>query len=162
MNKQETLKYIDELGIWHELTEHEPIFSMDDPLNQTLPYPDRDAKNLFIRDDKKRNYFLVTVRGPKRVNLKEFQQQHGTRRLSFASAEDLMSMMELVPGSVSPLGLLNNTACNVKFFMDREFFAESGIIGIHPNENTATIWLKAEDLLQMIQQHGNATELVDL
>lgn len=162
MNKQEIFDFVDSLGIWHEVTEHEAVFSMEEAISVELPYPDRDAKNLFVRDDKKRNYYLITVCGPKRVQLKEFQKAHGTRRLSFASAEDLKEMLDVLPGSVSPLGLLNNDACNVKLFLDEEFVSGSGIIGIHPNENTATIWLKADDLMQMIVKHGNDVQVVEL
>lgn len=162
MDKQGVFAYIEELGIWHEVTEHEAVFSMDDAISVELPYPDHDAKNLFIRDDKKRNYYMITVCGPKRVNLKAFQAEHGTRRLSFASAEDLWHFLTIKPGSVSPLGLLNNEECNVKLFLDEDFFAGNGIIGIHPNENTATIWLQAADLQDIIQRHGNEVEVVKL
>lgn len=162
LNKAEILNYVEELHIWHELTEHQAVFSMEEAINVELPYPDCDAKNLFLRDDKKRNYFIVTVCGPKKVDLKAFQHQHGTRRLSFASAEDLWHFLQVKPGSVSPLGLLNNEECNVKLFLDEDFLSREGIIGIHPNDNTATIWLKAKDLLHIIQEHGNETEIVKL
>lgn len=162
MNKQEILNYVDELNIWHELTEHEAVFTMDEAISVELPYPECDAKNLFIRDDKKRNYYVITVCGAKRVDLKSFKAEHGTRRLSFASAEDLWEMLGVMPGSVSPLGLLNNEACNVKLFLDEEFLTQPGIIGCHPNDNTATIWLKGNDLVSMIREHGNEVEIVKL
>lgn len=80
MDKQEIFDYLDEKNIWHEITEHEAVFSMEEAISVELPYPQCDAKNLFIRDDKKRNYYMITVCGPKRVDLKEFRQEHGTRR----------------------------------------------------------------------------------
>ena len=162
MNKQEIFDFVDKQEIWHEVTEHEAAFTMEEALNMEMPYPDREAKNLFVRDDKKQNYYLITVCGPKRVQLKEFKKAQGTRRLSFASAEDLKEMLDVLPGSVSPLGLLNNEACNVQLFLDEEFVQGSGIIGIHPNENTATIWMKTEDLLTMIRRHGNEAQVVEL
>ena len=162
MNKQEIFDFVDKQEIWHEVTEHEAAFTMEEALNMEMPYPDREAKNLFVRDDKKQNYYLITVCGPKRVQLKEFKKAQGTRRLSFASAEDLKEMLDVLPGSVSPLGLLNNEECNVKLFLDEEFVHGSGIIGIHPNENTATIWMKTEDLLTMIRRHGNEAQVVEL
>ena len=58
------------------------------------PYPEADAKNLFVRDDKKQNYYLITVKGEKRVNLKAFRKAQGTRNLSFASAEDLLERLK--------------------------------------------------------------------
>lgn len=62
-----------------------------------LPYPHLDAKNLFVRDDKRLNYYLITVRGEKRVNLKDFRRQHGTRPLTFASEEELLELLGLTP-----------------------------------------------------------------
>lgn len=162
MDKQEIFDYLDEKNIWHEITEHEAVFSMEEAISVELPYPQCDAKNLFIRDDKKRNYYMITVCGPKRVDLKEFRQEHGTRRLSFASAEDLWELIHIKPGSVSPLGLLNNQQCNVKLYLDGDFFRKPGIIGIHPNDNTATVWLKADDLKNLVENNGNEVEIVDL
>ena len=131
MNKQEIFDFVDKQEIWHEVTEHEAAFTMEEALNMEMPYPDREAKNLFVRDDKKQNYYLITVCGPKRVQLKEFKKAQGTRRLSFASAEDLKEMLDVLPGSVSLLGLLNNEECNVKLFLDEEFVQGSGIFGHH-------------------------------
>ena len=159
MNKTETYDFLKRNKIEYEVTEHPALFSMDDVCDVELPYPDADAKNLFVRDDKKRNYYLITVRGAKRVDLKEFGTEHGTRRLSFASAEDLKKYLGVEPGSVSPLGLLNDEERKVKFFLDSEFKDVTGRIGIHPNENTATVWLKTDDLIKIIKDHGNETEL---
>ena len=128
--------------------------------NIEIPYPEYDAKNLFVRDDKKRNYYLITVKGDKRVNLKEFRKNNNTRPLSFASADDLMGIMGLVPGAVTPLGLLNDTECKVTLFLDNDFIGDLGLIGVHPNDNTATVWIKANDLVTLIQQHGNTVNFV--
>ena len=124
-----------------------------------LPYPEFDAKNLFVRDDKKQNYYLITVKGDKRVNLKEFRKKYGLRNLSFASAEELMKIMGLTPGSVTPLGLLNDEGHIVKFYLDSEF--NGTLIGVHPNDNTATVWLKSEDLIKIIKEHGNEVSLAE-
>ena len=162
MNKQEVYNYLDEHNIWHEITEHEAVFSMDELTSVELPYPDCDAKNLFVRDDKKRNYYMITVCGSKRVDLKAFKEAHGTRRLSFASPDDLWEHIQIKPGSVSPLGLLNNEERDVKLFLDADFFRGRGLVGIHPNDNTATVWLKAPELQQLVEEHGNAVEIVEL
>lgn len=125
-----------------------------------LPYPEWDAKNLFVRDDKKSNYYLITVRGEKRVNLKEFGKRNGLRKLSFASPENLMSFMGLTPGSVTPLGLLNDKESRVHFFLDAEFTGHK--IGVHPNDNTATVWLESDDLIRLIQAHGNEVSVTEI
>ena len=154
MNKQEIYTFLKEKNIWHEITEHEAVFAMEELLDVEVPYPSADAKNLFIRDDKKRNYYLITVCGNKRVNLKEFRNANQTRPLSFASAKDLQEILGLLPGSVTPLGLLNDEERKVKFFIDEDFLEEPGIVGIHPNENTATVWMKTADLVELLKEHG--------
>lgn len=85
MNKQEVYDFLTSRGIEYEVTEHGAVFNMKEMSHVELPHPEADAKNLFVRDDKKRNYYLITVRGDKRVDLKKFKEEHGTRPLSFAS-----------------------------------------------------------------------------
>ena len=162
MNKQDIYNFLNEKNIWHEITEHEAVYNMEELSNVELPYPDADAKNLFVRDDKKANYYLITVKGDKRVDLKEFRKNQGTRNLSFASADDLMSIMGLIPGAVSPLGILNDTELKVRFYIDKDFMSDSHFIGIHPNDNTATVWLKIEELIDIIKEHGNEVNIVEL
>ena len=162
MNKQEVYAFLKSQNIPFEITEHKAVFNMEELNSVDLPYPSADAKNLFVRDDKKKNYYLITVHGDKRVDLKEFRKAHGLRNLSVASAEDLFAILQLTPGSVTPLGLLNDPDNKVKFFLDKGFLEEPGLIGVHPNDNTATVWLKTADLLRLIREHGNEIETVEL
>ena len=155
MGKKEILELIKSRNIWYEITEHQAVFNMDDLRQVYLPYPNDDAKNLFVRDDKKQNYYLISVKGDKRVDLKAFKSKYGTRRLSFASANDLMIILKLSPGSVSPFGLLNDQDLKATFYLDEDFTKDQSIIGVHPNDNTATLWLKVEDLIEIIEEHGN-------
>lgn len=160
MNKAETYEFLNKSGVNYEITEHKAVFNMEQLGEVKLPYPEFDAKNLFVRDDKKQNYYLITVKGDKRVNLKEFRKKYGLRNLSFASAEELMKIMGLTPGSVTPLGLLNDEEHIVKFYLDSEF--NGTLIGVHPNDNTATVWLKSEDLIKIIKEHGNEVSLAEI
>lgn len=160
MNKQEVYDYLNAKHIAYEITEHEAVYNMAELDAVDLPYPEDDAKNLFVRDDKKRNYYLITVKGDKRVDLKEFRKTHGLRPLSFASSRDLMDILGLEPGSVTPLGLLNDELRRVTLYIDSSF--ESGRIGIHPNDNTATVWMAFEDLTQVIEDHGNKVITVSI
>ena len=159
MNKQEVYDFLTSRGIEYEVTEHGAVFNMEEMSHVELPHPEADAKNLFVRDDKKRNYYLITVKGDKRVDLKNFSEGHGTRPLSFASENDLMSLLGLIPGAVTPLGILNDSERKVKFFLDEELL-KGGLIGAHPNDNTATVWLKTTDLIDIIKEHGNEVEAV--
>lgn len=161
MNKQEIYALLDEKNIWHEVTEHKAVYNMAEVAEIQLPYPEADAKNLFIRDDKKRNYFLITVKGNKRVDLKAFRQQNGTRPLTFASDQDLMDTLGLIPGAVTPLGLLNDRVHKVTFWLDKSFLEDSGLIGVHPNDNTATVWLKTQDLLRLLEEDGTQITLFE-
>ena len=159
MNKAEIYEFIKNRGIWHEIVEHGAVYNMAEMALIDLPHPEADAKNLFVRDDKKKNYYLITVRGDKRVDLKEFRKNQGTRALSFASAEELMDILGLIPGAVTPLGLLNDGECRVKLFIDSELAGTNGLVGVHPNDNTATVFLKTEDLIKIIKEHGNQVEI---
>lgn len=162
MNKQEIYDFIKDKNIWHEITEHKAVFNMAELSQVEIPYPEYDAKNLFVRDDKKRNYYLITVKGDKRVDLKDFRKNNATRPLSFASEQDLMSIMNLIPGAVTPLGLLNDNELKVILYLDKEFLNDKQIIGVHPNDNTATLWLKVTDLIDIIKEHGNQVNIVEI
>ena len=162
MNKQEIYKYLTKKNIEYEITEHKAVYNMAELREINIPYPEANAKNLFVRDDKRRNYYLITVKGDKRVDLKEFRQKNNTRSLIFASEKDLMNIMGLIPGSVTPLGILNDTEIKVKVFLDEDFLNAPSIMGVHPNDNTATIWLKTDDLVSMIKEHGNEIEFIKI
>ncbi|MBQ7184182.1 MAG: prolyl-tRNA synthetase associated domain-containing protein [Clostridia bacterium] len=160
MTKQETLEYLAARDVAFETEEHPAVFNMEELKAVDLKYPDRDAKNLFVRDDKKTGWYLITVMGDKRVDLKAFRQKFGLRKLSFASPEDLMSVMGLIPGAVTPLGLLSDAERKVEWYLDASF--GDGLMGVHPNDNKATVWLKAADLKRLIEDHGNTVHIVDI
>ena len=158
MNKAETYQYLTDHGVAYEVTEHQAVFNMEELGAVELPYPEWDAKNLFVWDDKKRNYYLITVRGDKRVDLKEFRRRQGLRPLTFAGPEDLLAILGLTPGSVTPLGVLNDGEHRVRVYLDAEFAGHR--IGVHPNDNTATVWLAAEDLARLLREHGAQVDVV--
>lgn len=160
MNKQETYQYLKDHNIPFEITEHRAVYNMEELDSIDLPYPEGDAKNLFVRDDKKKNYYLITVKGDKRVNLKDFRKAHGLRPLSFASPEDLKKYMDLTPGAVTHLGLLNVEEAPITMYLDAEF--KDSIIGIHPNENTTTVWLQGDDLVTLLRENGCEVEIVEI
>ena len=160
MNKLEIYNYLKKINIWHEITEHKAVYNMAELAQIDIPYPNSEAKNLFVRDDKKRNYYLITVKGEKRVDLKEFRKQNGLRNLSFASEADLLEYMRLTPGAVSPLGLLNDPEHQVQFYLDAELAGNK--IGVHPNDNTATVWMETDDLIKLIQNNGNEVHVVNI
>ena len=162
MDKQTIYSFLKSKKIAFEVTEHAAVFNMQELSGIELPYPEDDAKNLFVRDDKKRQFFLITVKGDKRVDLKALRKTLCTRPLSFASDEVLKEKLQLTPGSVTPLGLLNNHDCDVCWILDKDFEGKPHRIGVHPNDNTATVWLRPEDLANLISEHGNPVILLPL
>ncbi len=162
MDKQAIYDYLNRRNISYEVTEHKAVYNMAELAEVVLPYADVLAKNLFVHDDKKRSYYLITIKGEKRINLKNFRWNNGTRPLTFADEHDLMVLLGLVPGSVTPLGLLNDKECRVHLFLDKEFLTTPAIIGVHPNDNTATVWLRTDDLIQIIKEHGNEVHIIEI
>ena len=162
MDKRGVYRFLQERGIEYECVEHPAAYNMEEMSHIALPHPEADAKNLFVRDEKKRDYYLITVKGSKRVDLKAFRQRHGTRALRFASAEELADILGLLPGHVTPLGLLNDEERRVKAYLDAAFLDPPGLVGVHPNENTATLFLRTGDLIAILRDHGTEVELTEL
>lgn len=160
MNKQEIYAHLTALNIPFEVTEHGAVYTMEDLSRVALAHPEAEAKNLFVRDDKKQHYYLITVPGEKRVDLKVFQKQKGLRKLSFGSSDDLMALLQLTPGAVTPLGLLNDREGRVELYLDRSF--ENRLISVHPNDNTATVSLQTNDLVHLLTQRGCIVHVTDL
>lgn len=162
MDKDQVLSLLDVRAISYELVEHAAVFHMGGLTDAGVPHLERIAKNLLLRDDKKRAYFLVSVWGEKRLDLKAFRHAHGTRPLTFASDDDLARLLALTPGSVTPLGLLNSVSGQVRWFVDEDFFSGDGRIGVHPNDNTATIFLAATALVALLRSAGHNVEVTAL
>ena len=160
MQKEEIYALLDEKKVSYQKVEHKAVFTMTEIDEISLPYPEREAKNLFVCDDKKRNYYLITVKSDKRVDLKNFRKQEGLRPLHLASVLDLEKMLKLTPGSVTPFGLLQDEKHEVKWFLDEDFFDDSSLIGVHPNQNTATVFLKVQDLVMIMELAGVSYKIV--
>lgn len=159
--KEEVYKYLDSLNIKYKKVEHKAVFTMEEMSKLNLEDESEVVKNLFIRDDKKQNYYLILVKGDKRVNLKELRNNLGLRPLTFASEEDLEIYLGLKKGSVTILGILNDTEHKVKVLIDNDIkvFKE---IGAHPNENTASIWLTLEDVEKILKLNNVNYNFIDL
>ncbi|MBQ4339676.1 MAG: prolyl-tRNA synthetase associated domain-containing protein [Firmicutes bacterium] len=158
--KQEIYDLLNEKKIEYEAVEHIAVYTIEEMMALDLPNEDIIAKNLFLRDDKKKNYYLLTVREDKRVNLKELRSILGSRPLSFASENDLQKYLGLQRGAVTPLGVLNDSEHAVKVYIDKEF--EDRSLGIHPNDNTASIWLETKVLAALLKEAGAEVEYIEL
>ena len=157
--KKEITELLDSKGIAYEIREHQAVYTVE-AAALNLPYPEAAAKNLFLRDDKKKNFYLLVARDDASVNLKELRKKIGSRPLSFASPQLLDEILGLIPGSVTPLGILNDEERRVEVLLDSAF--EEKRIAMHPNENTATLWMQEEDLAGIVREHGNGYRYVEL
>ena len=157
--KQEVKAFLEEKGIPFEWVEHKAVYTIEEMEALGLEDMQEIAKNLFLRDQKGKRHFLVVIRADKQANLKELGENLGLGKLSFASEERLEKYMKLKKGAVTPLGVLNDENCAVEVFFDKDFVGAERI-GIHPNDNTASVYLKTEDLLNIIKEHGNSLEIV--
>ncbi len=107
-------KLFAEHGIEYDRYDHPPVFTVEDVKQLTPDLPGAKTKNLFIRDGKGKQHFLVVVGHEKAVDLKAMQSLLGVSRLSFASPERLMKYLGITPGAVSLLAVVNdvNKACD--------------------------------------------------
>lgn len=152
--KQKIYDFLDENNIYYEKLEHKVVFTMEDMDAEGITQKGVVCKNMFLRDYKGKNHFLVTAPEHKKVDLKKLAEEIGSSKLSFASAERMEKYIGLTAGSVSPLGLLNNEDKSVVMIFDKDLEGENQV-GVHPNDNSATIWLKFSDLKNIIQTNGN-------
>ena len=161
MGKTEVLQYLDDQGVSYQKVEHEPVFTMEGMEQLNLPFAAEVVKNLFLRDDKKRAYYLVVMPEDKPANLKALRATLESRPLRFASGDDLEAILGLRAGAVSPLGVLNDDEHRVQVVLDEELRGYEGL-GIHPNENTATLHVPLADVLALFDAHGTPYRFVPM
>ena len=159
--KAERLELLDREGIAYELYEHVAVYTVAEAVAAGIPHRELGAKNLFLRDDKHRAYYLVCLPDEKNVSLREIRAVLGSRRLSFASEKDLRSMLGLIPGSVTPLGALNDAEHRVETVLDQAL-VDAGRVTIHPCDNTGTVLLATTDLIALLRGQGHDVSVVDL
>lgn len=142
-------------------TEHQPVYSMEELDALAIPASAVICKNLFLRNSSGKQHFLLTVPATTPVDLKQLAAKLASSRLSFASAELLEKYLGLQSGLVSPFGLLNDTSKSV-IFVSSQDLPPATIIGIHPNDNTATVWLTFGDLLSLLSELKVKVKLVEM
>lgn len=160
-NKEKVYKYLDEHKITYSVSQHPPIHTIDALDEYDIPNKDKIAKNLFLRNDNGKKHYLITIRQDKNVDLKDLRQKIGSSRLSFASEERLMEQLGLTKGSVTPLGVINSENPKVEVYFDEDLVDEE-IIGVHPNENDATVWLSYQSIKEIIESKGNIFGIVNI
>ena len=159
--EEKVLKALDELKIEYKVIHHEAVHTIED-MDALGVFTDGEVcKNLFLRNANGKTHYVVSMMKDKHPDIqKDIRGQLGCSRLSFGSDERLMKHMGLMPGAVSPFGILNDDDADVVVVLDSDLKTYDGLIGFHPNDNTAFVWLKFDDLMKFIKKRCNAVYFI--
>jgi Ala-tRNA(Pro) deacylase len=145
---------LNKLGIPFEYYEHPPVPTVKEA---AIYWKDLDAthcKNLFFRNHKGSRHYLVIFEYSRNILIRDLELRLKQGKLTFASDERLMKYLGLTPGSVSPFGLINDTAKHVHLFLD-ENFLKTEKISFHPNINTASLVIPFSGFVKFLKTMGN-------
>ena len=132
-------------NISYEVLEHEPLLTMQDGLEVEKKLKLVPCKNLLLVN-RQHEFFLLMVSGDKRVKVNNIAKEINSSHLSFASDEDLKTLLNVTTGAVSPLDLVFDTEHKVKVLMDKELQSQE-FIGCHPGTNTMTVKMETASLV---------------
>ena len=154
--------FLDDLGVEYDRIDHEPAMTMevceeiDRALEATI------CKNLFLCNRQETDFYLLMIPGDKVFKTKDLSSQIGSARLSFASPEYMEKHLDITPGSVSVLGLMNDKENKVRLLVDKDVLAGE-YIGCHPCINTSSLRIKTVDMTEkIIPALGHTMEIVEL
>lgn len=142
-----TYDLLDSIGISYQRIDHEAMptieacHDVDKRLNIHV------CKNLFLCNTQKTNFYLLMMPGEKKFQTKIVSKQLGVARLSFAPEEYMLELLDITPGSVSVLGLMNDLENKVQLLMDRDLLTEE-YLGCHPCINTSSLKLTTKDIME--------------
>lgn len=153
---------LDRLGVTYQRIDHEPAMTMEacEEIDRTLNAVI--CKNLLLCNRQKTRFFLLMLPGEKHFKTSVLSKEIGSSRLSFATAEDMQTLLDITPGSVSVLGLMNDHDHKVELLMDAEV-VKGEYFGCHPCINTSSLRLKTADVLEkLLPAMGHEASFVDL
>lgn len=138
---------LDELGVEYYRCDHPDANAntMEDCLEIDAILEALVCKNLFLCNRQKTQFYLLMMPGDKVFKTKELSSQINSARLSFAGAEDMERLLDITPGSVSILGLMNDHDKEVRLLVDEDVLKDE-YVGCHPCINTSSLKLKSKDL----------------
>ena len=159
---EEAIDFLRKNDIQYNEVKHDAVWTMAEASQLEL-LNDTVIKNLFLKKRKTDEYFLCVVVGHKKIDFKILapQLQLSRNKLNFASEMDLADGLGLKPGVVTPLGLPHDKKQQVTVLLDKDL-QNVDVIGIHPNTNTATVFVKYDDLLKIITRSQHEIVVVDL
>ena len=156
-NREKVEKLLKELQIEYTV-EDTPVMTIEQAKQYPLQHREAASKSLLLID-KKAAVFCVTVFEDERVDLKRLKELLGCSRLSFVNSQQALDLFGY-QGGISPLGVINDKTNAVTVVID-EYFKDK-LIMIHPNSEKATMWLKCQDLVEVINKVGNKVMYLDL
>ncbi|MFM2151434.1 MAG: hypothetical protein RLZZ187_3740 [Pseudomonadota bacterium] len=159
---QALLARLDALGLEHRTVSHPPVFTVEESKALRPDLPGGHAKNLFLKPKKGEGPFLLAVlEEDRRVSVNALARALGVPKVAFAPAEDLLAQLGVVPGSVTPFGLVNATPGTVRAVLDRHLMEAFEWVNFHPLTNAMTTAIRPAGLLAFLRHLGHAPELVD-
>ena len=142
-----TYDFLDSLGIEYQRTDHERADNMEACNEIDAVLGVIICKNLFLCNRQKTNFYLLMMPGDKKFKTKELSKQINSARLSFADADDMLKYLDIEPGAVSIMGLMNDKDKQVKLLIDEDVL-EGEYIGCHPCVCTSSLKIKTEDVMK--------------
>src|SRR3989344_166488 len=152
--KEKIKNYLKEHKIEYIVHEHQAVFTVEESKKIKTKIQGGICKNLFLKERKERKYYLVVLPGEKRLNIKELRDKIQAKDLTFASSEELKEILNLTPGSVSILGLINDKEHEAELIIDKEI-NEAKKLNFHPNINTESIELNKENFHKLLKTFNN-------
>lgn len=153
---------LEELEIPYLRVDHEAAATVDDCQGVDEALGIHICKNLFLCNRQKTDFYLLMMPGLKKFKTKELSAQLGVARLSFAEAEYMEEFLNITPGSVSVLGLMNDKEHRVRLLIDRDLLQDE-YVGCHPCVNTSSLKLRMTDILEKFLPYvGHAYTAVEL
>jgi Ala-tRNA(Pro) deacylase len=139
---------LDSLGIEYYRIDHQPAGCYEDCIEIEKVLDNVLCKNLFLCNRQKTAFYVLMMPADKHFKTKELSSQIGSARLSFAEAEYMEKFLDVTPGSVSIMGLMNDTENNVRLLVDEDVLKPE-YVGCHPCINTSSIRLKTKDMFEV-------------
>lgn len=158
---QQVAKKLQELGITYDVVEHPPAFTTEQADSYIEGLEGVRTKSMFLTNKKKTQYYLLIMDDQRPLDMDDFREQVGANRIRMASAESLAEKMQLLPGTVSPFGLLNNDEKDILVYFDKDIVSEE-IMTFHPNTNEKTIFIKTQDLFRFLESISFNYEILTL
>ena len=144
-----TYDLLDRLGVKYERIDHEPAMTMEDCKEVDQLLEAVICKNLFLCNRQKTAFYLLMIPDTKVFHTKDLSAQIGSARLSFAKPEYMEEFLDITPGSVSVMGLMNDKEHRVQLLIDEDVL-DGEYIGCHPCINTSSIRFKVKDLIEKV------------